>query len=442
MAVQLAVGQTVYFSWWEKPEYGYNEYSPGYYRVELWAGRGANGMHGTPGGKGAKITLNITLFENRYFYFTIGAAGNGRSGGWSYDFKTKQWIETYKGGDGGWDNWGATEWGGGGGGGSRLCIGSSYSVSSVAYAGGGGGGCGWYNVNWYDYGEDGNSYGRDWDSAAYVSGYKGHLGDSLNTTGKNTHCGGGGGGGGFNGGNVKPVHSDDGSPGAGGGYGGRNYGWNQSDGHYSVTSNADTAGDCNGDGYAAITFLGYLQWSISWVRMKNVNRNTAMAGDLIYGDADITATRYNAKGQKFYVNPAYGIFSSISYSNVDSPSITNDGLHFQGYQRHRQTAYVAANFYRYIITCNEHCYLVNGEDVLLPGNRYRVKLKHTKVGILLFRYWTISGGLNVTYPARDEIEFEMPNGNVSIVAHYPNRLNTDAYKDIKEQDSFLYEKIE
>lgn len=436
MAIQLAVGQTVYFSWWQTPEYGHNTYAPGYYRIELWAGRGANGIYNnTAGGKGGKVTIYVTVYDAVRFSFIIGAAGDGRSGGWSYRFSDGQWISTYKGGDGGYDvGHGPQEWGGGGGGASVLII----DGSTVAYCGGGGGGSGIY-YDWRDPGETGNNWGQNYLSSVMVTSYSGQIGYGRHTSGHDVHYGGGGGGGGYYGGKRK---STSGGQQAAGGYGGSYKFYTLSNWYCAVTNQTSAVNQCDGHGYAAITFTGYLYWSISWTRMVNVNRTTAKVGDLIYGDADITQIRYNTKGQKFYVNPAYGIFSSISYSNVDSPSITNDGRHFQGYQRHRQTAYVAANFYRYTIICDEHCYLVNGEDVLLPGNRYRVKLRDTKVGILLFTHFTISGGLNVTYPARDEIEFEMPNGNVSIVAHYPNRLNTDAYKDIKEQDSFLYEKIE
>lgn len=430
MAIQLGINSSIYFRWDVNEGYGHNTYAPGYYKIELYGARGANGVNGCPGGKGGGVVIYVTLLEACVISFDIGAMGDGRNPGWNYRHQYKDWVDTLRGGTGGIDGpqHAPNEWGGGGGAGSRVRI----DGASAAYAGGGGGGAGlWFSDN-DPGGPGGNSYWANNDNVWY-QGRNGYSGNSV-------HYGGGGGGGGFYGGGLKTRNTW--KTEAAGGRGGTNNSSRMSSYNFSITSCQEYSGVNDGHGYGGITFLGYLSWSISWTRMKNVNRNTAMAGDLIYGDADITATRYNAKGQKFYVNPAYGIFSSISYSNVDSPSITNDGLHFQGYQRHRQTAYVAANFYRYIITCDEHCYLVNGEDVLLPGNRYRVKLKHTKVGILLFRYWTISGGLNVTYPARDEIEFEMPNGNVSVVAHFPNRLNTDAYKDIKEQDSFLYEKIE
>lgn len=428
MAIQLGMNSPIYFRWDVNPGYGYNTYAPGYYKIELYGGRGANGQN-APGGQGGGVVLYVTLYEECTIDFDIGAAGNGRDGGWEYSHRYDKWTSNMAGGYGGIDTADPPqEWGGGGGAGSLVRI----DGFTVAYAGGGGGGAGLWTKDNDVGGPGGNSYwsGNDnwWHKG--VGGY----------TGNTVHYGGGAGGGGYNGGGRRILSKF--GKNACGGRGGTNEAWLTSGYRFDVTSYTEYEGVNNGHGYGGITFRGYLQWSISWVRMKNVNRNTAMAGDLIYGDADITETRYNVKGQKFYVNPAYGIFSSISYSNVDSPSITNDGLHFQGYQRHRQTAYIAANFYRYTIICNEHCYIVNEPDVLLPGNRYRVKLKYTKVGILPFRYWTISGGLNVTYPARDEIEFEMPNGNVSIVAHYPNRLNTDAYKDIKEQDSFLYEKIE
>lgn len=444
--VNLTPGQTITLTPWQGKEYNGQEFPPGLYCIHCYGAKGGTGQHGIPGGNGGHAMGYLRTYEEKIFSFNIGTMGAlyypGRCVSPGMADQNVQYSSYGCGGFGGYDNptYGAREHGGGGGGMTAFSISHKYYNYSrgnvVMNAGGGGGGNGWSAWNQWAYGEPG---GYEYDVDESVSPTN-QTSSRINDRGQNGIAnssvseGGGGGGGGNPGGGIKPISTQftGGWGCGGGGYGGRNrnkvnYSMPNCD-YYNVHNYVGTN---SGHGYITVQYIDYIWYSIYWTNcIYTITRGKE--GDRITGNANITYNTIGPDGKIYRCNENLGFFSHIAYSYVSDVKFNDDKTEIT-FTMQRNAAYINAVFINYKIICTRCVAINNGDKVLIPGRKYRVKAEPESNGHPFIDF--IMSGIDrdsVRWISRLEFEFTMPEANVYVTALYEDdtRYNTDIYKQI------------
>lgn len=110
----------------------------------------------------------------------------------------------------------------------------------------------------------------------------------------------------------------------------------------------------------------------------------------------------------------------------------------------RNNAYINAVFINYKIICTRCISINNGDKVLIPGRKYRVKAEPTSERNPFIGF-SVSGidKNSVRWISRLEFEFVMPENHVYVTALYldDTRYNTDIYKQVRLNDYFDWNKL-
>lgn len=443
-------GQKITLTPWQGAEYINQIFPCGVYRIQAYAGKGGPGQNGIPGGKGGYAISTITCYEEKKFSFEIGMAGSlYECGKVFYPGAANNGISSLKpsgsGGYGGYDNptAGTREHGGGGGGKTQVTVwhknsnnGPYTGGNTLMIVGGGGGGAGWNRWESWAYGGVG---GISRDAAEEVSPT--YRPTPYNENGQDGLCdwgavseGCGGGGGGYYGGATRPYCTcTDGRITGGGGFGGRSYVLDYiSSSNNAYISGANLfSGRNDGHGYVIVTFVDYIWYSIYWTNCIYATTR-GKEGDKITGSANITYNTTGPDGKIYRCNENLGFFSHIAYSYVSDVKFNDDKTEIT-FTMQRNAAYINAVFINYKIICTRCIAINNGDKVLIPGRKYRVKAESKSNGHPFIDF-TMSGidRDSVRWISRLEFEFTMPEANVYVTALYEDdtRYNTDIYKQI------------
>lgn len=255
----------------------------------------------------------------------------------------------------------------------------------------------------------------------------------------------GGGGGGSVGGATQPYYQlSNGGITGGGGFGGRS---KIIDNYYNyrntyVTSTSLSSGICDGHGYIIVTFIDYIWYSIYWTNCI-YSTSVGKEGNRITGRANITYNEYNPDGKLYRCNENLGFFSHITYSYVSNVSFNTEKTEIT-FTMQRNNAYINAVFINYKIICTRCISINNGDKVLIPGRKYRVKAEPTSERNPFIDF-SVSGidKNSVRWISRLEFEFVMPENHVYVTALYldDTRYNTDIYKQVRLNDYFDWNKL-
>lgn len=452
-------GDKITLTPWAGAEYINQIFPCGKYRFQVYAGKGGTGTGGIPGGKGGYGTAVVSCYEEKKFTFYIGMAGAlyecGKVISPGAANNIPSWKTSGSGGYGGYDNpvAGALEYGGGGGGKSEVTIwhkgsGNYDNGFRLMAVGGGGGGAGW---NIWESGMYGGVGGISESAPEGISptyrpsSYSNENGqDGLHDYGAVSEgCGGGGGG--SVGGATQPYYQlSNGRITGGGGFGGRS---KIVDNYYNyrntyVTSTSLSSGICDGHGYIIVTFIDYIWYSIYWTNCI-YSTSVGEEGNRITGRANITYNEYNPDGKLYRCNENLGFFSHITYSYVSNVSFNTEKTEIT-FTMQRNNAYINAVFINYKIICTRCISINNGDKVLIPGRKYRVKAEPTSERNPFIDF-SVSGidKNSVRWISRLEFEFVMPENHVYVTALYldDTRYNTDIYKQVRLNDYFDWNKL-
>lgn len=428
------------------------EFPPGVYIIWAYGARGGNGRWGALGGKGGYVYIKLTIYEEKRFRFTIGIMGGidsiQKGGGViSPQAGIPKNLYSY-GGNGGYDI-ADKEYGGGGGGYTSMSIyhKPNYTSGNVMFTVGGGGGGNGHTASSNANGEPGgvhydisSSYYKingNWSTTA-TRGQDGRTTDEI--------CKGeGGGGAGAPGGGIKDAYFDAANPDlpiGGGGFGGRTYVRNSTGNGYQISDAYYVAGLNDGHGYIRIKYQDYIWYYVRTSQCKELETTKVREDFWVTVEADIEYEQYNDQGILYRCNTKFGIFKNITYTNVKNQTISADGT-FIKFQMTRNDAYIYANFVKYTINCTSCSWSSDNKDkVILPGNTYRVRAGASYRGKPFRSFLFIGLNIiadNVQFVSRNEFTFVMPEKDVTIIAMFFERFNSDIYKNECAQEPFDYD---